>query len=257
MRSYLPFYPGADQKAVLFKSVSACTGYRTVYGKADGNGNPQIVTYTGGNNSSHVFSAPLAGQASLLTTSTNFVLMYLWDGLGNPVGLLTDGASNPVPETYDPYGLRALTAANSDTGVAQNPFAFKAGIYDRGTGLVKFGLRWYDVVTGAWTQQDMLDAPLDRGNANRYGFAAGDPINNSDPTGKAYDLPGAAGDLANFAGAGAALGGVIGCGVGAVAGAGVGCVATAGPGAAIGGVVGGSFGLGYVIGYSIVGGYSS
>lgn len=132
----------------------------------------------------HVFSDPVTGQASLLTTSTDVVSMYLWDGLGNPVGLLTDGASNPVPATYDPYGLRALTAANSDTGVAQNPYAFKAGIYDRGTGLVKFGLRWYDVTTGAWTQQDTLDAPLDPGNANRYGFAGGDPINNADPTGK-------------------------------------------------------------------------
>jgi RHS repeat-associated protein len=154
------------------------------------------VTYTGGNNSSHVFSDPVTGQASMLTTSTDVVSMYLWDGLGNPVGLLTDGASNPVPATYDPYGLRALTASNSDTGVAQNPYAFKAGIYDRGTGLVKFGLRWYDVTTGGWTQQDTLDAPLDPGNANRYGFAGGEPINSSDPTGQATACTAAVTDLA-------------------------------------------------------------
>ena len=202
-------YAGADQKAVLSESVSAGTDYRTVYGKADGNGNPQIVTYTGGNNSSHVFSDPVTGQASLLTTSTDVVSMYLWDGLGNPVGLLTDGASNPVPATYDPYGLRALTAANSDTGVAQNPYAFKAGIYDRGTGLVKFGLRWYDVVTGAWTQQDTLDAPLDPGNANRYVFAAGDPVNNSDSTGRALDW-----EEIGYQTVSAAAGGIAGAAVG-------------------------------------------
>jgi len=201
-------YAGADQKAVLSESVSAGTEYRTVYGKADGNGNPQIVTYTGGNSSSHVFSDPVTGQASLLTTSTDVVSMYLWDGLGNPVGLLTDGASNPVLATYDPNGLRALTAANSDTGVAQNPYAFKAGIYDRGTGLVKFGLRWYDVATGAWTQQDTLDAPLDPGNANRYGFAANDPVNNTDPTGKNACGQNIAGAVGATIGIGLAVGGI-------------------------------------------------
>jgi hypothetical protein len=38
-------------------------------------------------------------------------------------------------------------------------------------------------LTGTFTQQDTVDAPLDPANANRYGFAGGDPINNIDPTG--------------------------------------------------------------------------
>lgn len=50
---------------------------------------------------------------------------------------------------------------------------------------MKFGLRWYEPTTGTWTQQDTLDAPLDPGNANRYGFAGGDPVNQNDPTGRA------------------------------------------------------------------------
>jgi RHS repeat-associated protein len=182
-----------------------------------------------------VFSDPVTGQASLLTTSTDVVSMYLWDGLGNPVGLLTDGASNPVPATYDPYGLRALTAANTDTGVAQNPYAFKAGIYDRGTGLVKFGLRWYDVVTGAWTQQDTLDAPLDPGNANRYGFAGGDPVNNSDPSGlfSGSQVVGAGAGIA----AGVAVGTVI-CGVTAGVGCGAGALLAGFTASAVGSAVG-------------------
>ena len=49
---------------------------------------------------------------------------------------------------------------------------------------MKFGLRWYDATAGTWTQQDTLDAPLDPANANRYAYAAGDPINGSDPTGQ-------------------------------------------------------------------------
>ena len=36
---------------------------------------------------------------------------------------------------------------------------------------------------GRFSQMDTLDAPLDPANANRYAFAANDPINNSDPLG--------------------------------------------------------------------------
>lgn len=36
---------------------------------------------------------------------------------------------------------------------------------------------------GRWTQQDTIDAPLDPANGNRYTYAAGDPVNNLDPTG--------------------------------------------------------------------------
>jgi len=63
-------------------------------------------------------------------------------------------------------------------------------------------------VTGTWTQQDTLDTPLDPGNANRYGFAGGDPINNSDPTGKEISVCGAVAAVAgiiSFGLAGAAL----------------------------------------------------
>ena len=49
---------------------------------------------------------------------------------------------------------------------------------------MKFGIRWYNPTTGTWTQQDTLDSPLDPHNANRYAYAANDPINNTDPAGQ-------------------------------------------------------------------------
>lgn len=179
-------YAGADQKMVLSETVPNRT-YKLGYGKNDANGNPQVTTYTVNGNGAHVYSDPSTGQALMLTTSTGVNGIYVWDGIGNPVGLLVDFSSNVFSYEYDPYGAQVLREGGTGNGAAQNPYAFKAGINDRASGLVKFGFRWYNPVTGTWTQQDTLDSPLDPGNANRYGFAALDPINNSDPTGRALD----------------------------------------------------------------------
>jgi RHS repeat-associated protein len=176
-------YAGADQKMVLSETVPNRT-YKLGYGKNDANGNPQVTTYTVNGNGAHVYSDPVTGQALMLTTSTGVNGIYAWDGIGNPVGLLVDFSSNVFSYEYDPYGAQVLRAGGTGNGAAQNPYAFKAGINDRASGLVKFGYRWYNPVTGTWTQQDTLDKPLDLGNANRYGFAGLDPINNADPTGR-------------------------------------------------------------------------
>lgn len=70
-------------------------------------------------------------------------------------------------------------------GTDINPYQFKGGLHDRTTNWVKFGHRWYSVGTGRFTQRDTLDTPLEPANANRYTFAANDPINNADPLGLA------------------------------------------------------------------------
>ncbi|BDZ48622.1 hypothetical protein GCM10025867_08630 [Frondihabitans sucicola] len=57
------------------------------------------------------------------------------------MGLLVDFAANAFSYSYDPYGQQALTAGGSGNGASQNPYAFKAGITDRASGLVKFGIR--------------------------------------------------------------------------------------------------------------------
>ena len=69
----------------------------------------------------------------------------------------------------------------------QNPYTFKIGLQDRATGWVKYGQHWYNPGVGRWTQMDTLDAPLDPANANRYAYAANDPVNNSDPLGLLTD----------------------------------------------------------------------
>ncbi|QLD10789.1 RHS repeat-associated core domain-containing protein [Microbacterium oleivorans] len=121
----------------------------------------------------------------MLRTSTSTVTLYVYDGLGNPTAIVRDIGGTGYTYQYDPYGLPTLTSTSGGAGTSQNPFLFKGGIQDRATGWILFGNRWYNTTIGRWTQQDTLDAPIDPNNANRYAYAGADPINNTDPTGRA------------------------------------------------------------------------
>lgn len=179
-------YAGSAQNAVLSESTPGDHTYNLTYGQKDSNGQPEIVkynTHTSQNDlTGNLFADPTTGQPAMLTTSSDIGCLYVYDGLGNPVGLLTDFAANAISTNFDPYGVGDLTGTGN--GVGQNPYSFHSGTQDRASGLIKFGIRWYNPTTGTWTQQDTLDAPLDPANANRYVFAGGDPINDGDPTGR-------------------------------------------------------------------------
>lgn len=77
---------------------------------------------------------------------------------------------------YDEFGN-----VLSDTNPGFQPFGFAGGLYDRDTGLIRFGARDYDPHTGRWTTKDPV---LFAGGAtNLYGYVFNDPINLLDPTG--------------------------------------------------------------------------
>jgi RHS repeat-associated protein len=69
---------------------------------------------------------------------------------------------------YDEFGN-----VLSDTAPGFQPFGFAGGLYDQQTGLVRFGARDYDAVTGRWTVKD----PIRFGSAdtNAYGYVKNDP----------------------------------------------------------------------------------
>ncbi|MFJ1586675.1 RHS repeat-associated core domain-containing protein [Streptomyces sp. NPDC088197] len=84
---------------------------------------------------------------------------------------------------YDPYGAYQTTTATG-SAAAQNPYRYVGGTYDRTTGWIKYGQRWYNPITGRFTTQDALSFLADPAQGNRYAYAGDDPINNTDPTGK-------------------------------------------------------------------------
>ena len=77
---------------------------------------------------------------------------------------------------YDEFG-RVIT----DTNPGFQPFGFAGGLYDRDTGLVRFGARDYDPEVGRWTAKDPI--LFAGGDTNLYGYTLNDPVNGVDPLG--------------------------------------------------------------------------
>jgi RHS repeat-associated protein len=102
----------------------------------------------------------------------------LTDAIGS-VRLVVDVATGTVAQRmdYDEFGRVVL-----DTSPGFTPFGVAGGLYDPDTGLVRFGARDYDPEVGRWTAKDPL--LFDGGDTNLYGYAHGDPVNRTDPTGR-------------------------------------------------------------------------
>jgi len=195
-------YAGAAQNKVLRETVGGGSTYKLAYGRGGA-----IAQFGVGSLTAYIETDPNSGQATMLHTSSDIAALYVYDLGGSPVALLTDFNTTSFQYKYDPYGAATLQQTSGGNGVGQNPYAFKGGLQDRATGFVKYGQRWYNPVTGTWTQQDTLDSPLDAGNANRYAYAGDDPVNNSDPSGTVefveallyiYNLASDASSLAGF-----------------------------------------------------------
>lgn len=82
---------------------------------------------------------------------------------------------------YDEFGNVLV-----DTSPGFQPFGFAGGLYDPDTGLVRFGARDYDAVTGRWTTKDPM--LFDGGDSNLYAYAGSDSVNRIDPSGEFFFL---------------------------------------------------------------------
>jgi RHS repeat-associated protein len=92
---------------------------------------------------------------------------------------VVDTSSGNIVEEidYDEFGN-----VTNDTAPGTVPFGFAGGLYDKDTGLVRFGARDYDATAGRWTSKDPIR--FHGGQINLYAYAANDPVDLRDPTGK-------------------------------------------------------------------------
>ena len=99
------------------------------------------------------------------------------DHLGSP-RLVVDVATAIVAQRMD---FDEIGNVIQDTNPGFQPFGFAGGIYDRDTGLVRFGARDYDPSVGKWTAKDPI---LFGGrDTNIYDYVLNDPVNLLDPSG--------------------------------------------------------------------------
>jgi RHS repeat-associated protein len=153
-------------------------------------------------------------------------LYYVFDGLGSVVAT-TDGSGAVVRRyAYEPYGEEINPSATD-----RNPWRYAGGYFDKATGMLKFGARYYMPGVARWTQRDPVLGSLEDPRAiNAYAYVGGDPINAVDSSGRFgvnfgnFDLSESLG--AGFEGAlsGAAVGFITGGPAGVLAGAGSGFV---------------------------------
>ncbi len=127
-----------------------------------------------------------------------------WSGIhGIPYSILVNeflpSATEPIrfkrsfPQRRADFSVTFLCRAKKATGKSQLiwydvpripedtnpaftvPFGFAGGLYDRDTGLFRFGFRDYDPETGRWTAKDPIG--FAGGDTDLYGYCLNDPVN--------------------------------------------------------------------------------
>jgi RHS repeat-associated protein len=146
------------------------------------------LTYTGVGNDvaadgSSVYVRDIADQ--LVGVSSSAGNRYAWtDAHTDVVGEFTaTGAALTGSVSYDPWGK--VLASGGMTG----RLGYQQEWTDQTTGKVNMWSRWYDPETGAFDSRDTAtNSPTPTsGSANRFAYAEGDPMSNTDTTGNAVD----------------------------------------------------------------------
>ncbi len=118
-------------------------------------------------------------------TSSAGTFRILSDHLGSPRLIVNTATGATVEEIdYDEFGN-----VTNDSSPGLTPFGFAGGLYDKDTGLVRFGARDYDASVGQWTSKDPIRFA---GGMNLYGYMVNDPVNSIDPNGHGLLAGGAA-----------------------------------------------------------------
>ena len=113
---------------------------------------------------------------------------YLKDANGSVTAVInSSGSTTENSYVYNPFGN--LT---SHSVTVSNNYGFDGGWTDSYSGLTHFGNRWYDNTIARWTQPDpnggygYNPATLSNTGGNGYVYVGDSPINNLDPTGRAW-----------------------------------------------------------------------
>ncbi len=106
-------------------------------------------------------------------------LLVVRDHRGTP-RMVVDVATGDIMEQMVTDEFGAITSDPSAWTIL--PLAYRGGMHEPHTGLVRFGARDYDPSIGRFTTRDPI--LFNGGQANLFLFATGDPVNRHDPSGR-------------------------------------------------------------------------
>lgn len=125
------------------------------------------------------FAQQIVNLSALRTTATQVEVTVAGNGA---VVAEPEGAAVAIRLVASSVRPQATSPARSMTPLSGFPASFKgAPFQDPATGLIQMRDRWYDPSTGTFLSADP-EGYAD--SANLYLFGKGDPVNNSDPTGR-------------------------------------------------------------------------
>lgn len=153
------------------RSKKTVNGATTQY-LYDGNNAVQEQTSGGTAN----LLAGLALDETFTRADASGTSYFVTDALGSTVALTDSAGALTTQYTYEPFGRTTVTgAANA------NSQQFTGRELDTASGLYYNRARYYSPTSGRFLAEDPISFAA--GDPNLYAYAAGDPVNLSDPTG--------------------------------------------------------------------------
>jgi RHS repeat-associated protein len=169
------FYTHNGSSWILGSDIAfAYDGWNLVAELNAASSNTRLRTYHWGLDLSGTEQGPGGVGGLWLVTDHTSGTVYHWpvyDGNGNVAALVAQAnGSLSARYEYSPFG-ETLRATGSMA--KQNPFRFSTKYTDNETGLLYYGYRYYDPVTGRWPNRDPIG---ERGGANLHGIVDNNPI---------------------------------------------------------------------------------
>ena len=133
------------------------------------------------------------GKPFMLRFNGKTDYFYLYNGLGDVVGLVDSSNQVVVRYQYNSWGKVTSTQDTSGVSLATlNPFCYRKYVYDPETGLYCLGSRYYDPEVGRFVNADDTDVifakPQELGSKNLYAYCDNNPVAREDYAGE-FPIP--------------------------------------------------------------------
>ena len=178
-----------DSDGKRVKKISGNTETKYYYNGSILSGLVRTTTGSTGTNKTTVqFVYDAEGRPFLLRLNGKTDYFYLYNGLGDVVGLVDSSNQVVVRYQYNSWGKVTSTQDTSGVSLATlNPFRYRKYVYDPETGLYCLGSRYYDPEVGRFVNADdfeTLTYQMDSVQGkNLYQYCFNNPINMQDEDG--------------------------------------------------------------------------